>query len=216
MYQEINLSTWNRNEIFSFFNKFEEPFFGITAKVDVTSSEKFSRMHGIPFFITYLYAAVKAVNNTEALRYRILGDLVVLYEKIHVSSTIGREDGSFGFSFIEWHKSMEVFISIAQNEISRVRSVSTLFPPENRTDVFHFSALPWIDFTALSHARTFNSGDSIPKISVGKVTGPEDGRTMSCSVHVHHGLADGRDVGLFLSHFQHNLDNMTEFYNIVN
>lgn len=216
MYDTIDLSTWNRREIFSFFNKFEEPFFGVTANVDVTKCQEFSGKHEIPFFISYLFAAIYAVNQTEALRYRILEDQVVLFDKIHVSSTIGREDGSFGFSFIEWHNAMKTFIPKAQNEITRVRSVSNLFPPENRTDVIHFSALPWIDFTALSHARTFNSGDSIPKISVGKVTGPEDGRTMSCSVHVHHGLADGRDVGLFLSHFQHNLDNMTEFYNIVN
>jgi len=216
MYNIIDLYSWDRREIFSFFNKFEEPFFGITARVDVTRCQEFSSAHNIPFFLAYLFATHKAVNQTEAFRYRILENQVALFDKIHVSSTIGREDGSFGFSFIEWHESLETFISIAQKEITRVRSQSNLFPPENRTDVFHFSALPWIDFTALSHARSFTSGDSIPKISVGKVTGPEDERIMSCSVHVHHGLADGRDVGLFLSNFQHNLDNMTEFYNVVN
>jgi chloramphenicol O-acetyltransferase type A len=210
MYRPVDISTWKRREIFSFFNQFEEPFFGITSRIDVTCARLFATENSIPFFIIYLYAAIKAVNTTEAFRYRIYENQVVMFEKIHVSSTIGREDGSFGFSFIEWNESLEKFMSIAEKEINRVRSVDHLFPKENRTDVVHFSALPWIDFTSLSHARTFQKGDSIPKISVGKITGPSGELTMPCSVHVHHGLADGRDVGAFYDNFQHTLDHLAE------
>lgn len=211
MYTVVDQASWKRQEIFSFFNTFEEPFFGITAQVSVINCMQFAQNHNIPFFLCYLYSAMKAVNDTEAFRYRIVENQVVLFDNIHVSSTIGREDGSFGFSFIEWNTSLESFLSIAQKEIYRVRSTSALFPPENRTDVFHFSALPWIDFTSLSHARSFSKSDSVPKISVGKVTSSEDVRTMPCSVHVHHGLADGRDVGLFYNNFQQNLNNLTQF-----
>jgi chloramphenicol O-acetyltransferase type A len=30
--------------------------------------------------------------------------------------------------------------------------------------VIHFSAIPWLDFTSLSHARSYTFPDSCPKI----------------------------------------------------
>ena len=34
MKHEINIAVWKRKEHFEFFNKFDEPLFGITVKVD--------------------------------------------------------------------------------------------------------------------------------------------------------------------------------------
>ena len=45
MYTKLDIKQWNRHELFHFFNSFEEPFFGITAQVDVTSAYKKSKEH---------------------------------------------------------------------------------------------------------------------------------------------------------------------------
>jgi chloramphenicol O-acetyltransferase type A len=36
MKQLINLEEWNRKEHYLFFSKFEEPFYGVTVKIDCT------------------------------------------------------------------------------------------------------------------------------------------------------------------------------------
>jgi chloramphenicol O-acetyltransferase type A len=87
-------------------------------------------------------------------------------------------------------------------EMNRVRSAHGLEPALSGENVIHFSSVPWIRFTSLSHARSFSHNDSIPKISFGKMTITSGVRSMPVSVHVHHGLMDGFHVGSFLDHFQ--------------
>jgi chloramphenicol O-acetyltransferase type A len=69
-------------------------------------------------------------------------------------------------------------------------------------NVIRYSALPWIDFTALSHARMFAFRDSCPKISFGKMTKNDEIRSMPVSIHVHHALVDGIQLGQFIECYQ--------------
>ena len=67
----IDLANWNRRKHFTFFSAFEEPFFGLVAPVDCTRALAEAKRHGVPFFLYYLHAALQAVNQVKALRYRI-------------------------------------------------------------------------------------------------------------------------------------------------
>ncbi|MBJ6109222.1 chloramphenicol acetyltransferase [Hymenobacter sp. BT523] len=203
----LDLSTWNRREHFAFFSAFEEPFFGLVATVDCTRALAEAKRLGVPFFLYYLHAALHAVNQVEAFRYRIEDGQVVCYDRIHASATIGRTDNTFGFSFMEHHPELADFLPAANAEIAAVQAGPGLRLNEQtgRPDVIHFSAIPWVRFTGLTHARSFGHPDSCPKISVGQ-TYTEGGATlMPVSVNVHHGLADGYHVGLFLQAFQERL-----------
>ena len=80
-----------------------------------------------------------------------------------------------------------------------------LSPTTGRPDTVHCSALPWVRFTSLSHARSFRHPDSCPKISFGQVFSEGNTLQMPVSVHLHHGLGDGYHVGLFLAAFQRRL-----------
>lgn len=198
----IDINSWNRKEVYDFFRAFDEPYFGITAQVDVTIAYQTAKTRGISFFLWYLHKSLCAVNQIPVLKYRILDDQVVEYSSIHASATINREDGSFGFSFIVFDQDFEVFNDNAQKEIHRIRTTNQLFPERNGADCVHCSSLPWINFTALSHARSYKNKDSVPKISFGKMTNEGQQFSMPCSVHVHHGLVDGKDVGAFYELFQ--------------
>ncbi len=80
------------------------------------------------------------------------------------------------------------------------RTFNRTFESDN---LIHFSAIPWVDFTALSHARSFTFADSCTTISFGKMSISENRkRTMPISVYVHHGLMDGLHVGKFVDYFQ--------------
>jgi chloramphenicol O-acetyltransferase type A len=203
----IDLATWNRREHFEFFSAFEEPFFGLVATVDCTAALAKAKRLGVPFFLYYLHRALRAVNAVEALRYRIEDGQVVCYDRIHASATIGRADHTFGFSFIEYHAELADFVAGAQLEIAAVQASQglRLGPTTARPDVIHFSAIPWARFTGLTHARSFSHPDSCPKISVGQTYAEGAATLLPVALNVHHGLADGYHVGLFLAEFQRQL-----------
>ena len=68
----IDLDNWNRKEHFLFFSKFEEPFFGVTVKVDCSTAYQKAKEKGVSFFLYYLYRALKTANKIENFRYRII------------------------------------------------------------------------------------------------------------------------------------------------
>ena len=75
-------------------------------------------------------------------------------------------------------------------------------PSTSGENVIQYSSLPWLKFTSLSHAQNSKYPDSCPKISFGQMTINDDKRTMPMSVHVHHALMDGYEVGLYVEGFQ--------------
>lgn len=200
----FNTDNWSRKEHFEFFRKFEEPFFGATVEIDCTKAYQTAKHLNTSFFIYYLHKTLTAVNAIECFRYRISDDKIFVYDQINASATISREDGSFGFSLVKFDPDFEVFNAIALAEIERVRNTTGLFTRSFDNDnLIHFSAIPWVNFTSLSHARSFTFPDSCPKISFGKMVTHENGkRTMVMSVHVHHGLMDGFHLGQFVDTFQ--------------
>jgi chloramphenicol O-acetyltransferase type A len=202
MKQKLNLENWNRKEHFLFFKQMEEPFFGVTITVDCTKAYDKAKELGVSFFTYYLYKTLTAVNQCEPFRYRIIDNEVYVFDRIDVSSTILREDKTFGFSQIEYAEDLHHFAENTKKEITRIQSTTGLFTREYSENLIHFSALPWINFTSFSHARSFTWPDSCPKISFGKMMDENGKKTMSMSLHVHHGLMDGYHVGLFVNTFQ--------------
>ena len=202
MKQKLPLDTWNRAAHFQFFKQMEEPFFGVTVTIDCTLAYEKAKALGVSFFTYYLHKTLAAVNAIEPFRYRIINDEVYAFEQIDASATVLREDKTFGFSLIEFNKDVMVFSEIAKKEINRIQTTTGLFTREYPENLIHFSALPWINFTSFSHARSFTFPDSCPKISFGKMMEDNGKKTMSMSINVHHGLMDGIDVGEFISCFE--------------
>jgi chloramphenicol O-acetyltransferase type A len=201
---KLNLDNWSRKEHFKFFRKFEEPFFGVTVEIDCSKAYQKSKKKEISFFLSYLHKTLVAVNQIDAFRYRISKDDIYVYDIINASATISRLDNSFGFSLIKFDADFDIFSENALIEIERVKNTFGLFTREfSNNNLIHFSAIPFINFTALSHARNFSFEDSCPKISFGKLIQNENGtQKMSMSVHVHHGLMDGFHLGQFIDLFQ--------------
>ncbi len=200
----LDLENWNRKEHFLFFKQMEEPFFGITTTIDCTKAYEKAKQLETSFFVYYLHKTIVAVNAIEPFRYRIVEDKIYVFDTIDVSATIMREDKTFGFSLIQYDPNFNVFAKNTFEEIERIKNTTGLFTREFASDnLIHFSAVPWVNFTSLSHARSFTFPDSCPKISFGKMMVDQDGKkTMPMSVHVHHGLMDGYHVGQFVDCFQ--------------
>ncbi|QKJ62116.1 chloramphenicol acetyltransferase [Flavobacterium sp. M31R6] len=200
----LDLDNWNRKEHFLFFKQMQEPFFGVNVTIDCTKAYETSKAQGTSFFIYYLHKTLMAVNAFENFKYRIENTHIYIHDRIDGSATISRADGTFGFSLIEYHPDYAIFEQTATKEINRIQGTTGLFTREFKEDnVIHFSAIPWLNFTSLSHARNMTFPDSCPKISFGKMTLSKKGkRKMSMSIHAHHGLMDAMHVGQMVDYFQ--------------
>lgn len=205
----LDLKNWNRKEHFEHFSRMEEPFFGATVEIDCTKAYQTAKSLKTSFFIYYLHKTLTAVNSVENFKYRISEGQIYINERIDASATIGREDGTFGFSLIEYNPNYSIFEQTALNEIERIQNTTGLFTRSFDDDnLIHFSAIPWINFSSLTHARSFTYPDSCPKVSFGKMMTSETGKkTISMAVYVHHGLMDGLHLGKFIDNFQ-NLMNL--------
>ena len=198
----LDLHTWNRRGQFDFFRQFTEPFTGFCTEVDVTAARALCRQTGRSFFAHYLHLSLRAANEITPFRYRIDGERVAVHPRVDASATIARPDGSFGFSHIEYADDFKHFAANVLAERTRIASDYNLFPPVLGDCVIHYSSVPWVKFTSVSHARHFDFPDSSPKITFGKVF-PRDGAYwMPMAVHAHHALLDGRDMGTYVESFQ--------------
>ncbi|MFK7971907.1 MAG: CatA-like O-acetyltransferase [Bacteroidia bacterium] len=202
-YTLLDIEKWSRRDHFYFYKAFDEPFYGITVNVDVSKAYQRSKDHGWSFFLYYLHTSLKAANSVENLRYRIHGESVRIFDTIQAAATINRPDGTFGFSHIPYVEDFAEWLVLAEAEVARVRAEKGLNPTLSGPDVIHYSAIPWLHFTSMSHARNLSIPDSVPKIYFGKIASEEDGRMMMpVSVHVHHALVDGIHIAAFIEEFQ--------------
>jgi chloramphenicol O-acetyltransferase type A len=208
MKQKIDYSQWKRKEHFEFFNAFDDPFFGIVTEVDITEGYKLAKKKVYSIFLYYLHCSLKAVNLTESFKYRIIDGEIYYFDPIHASPTIDREDGTFGFSFMEYKEAFSTFSNLAREEIEAVKHSTGLRLNDNnkRPDVIHYSVVPWFSFTSLSHPRNFDNDESIPKITFGKYYRAGNSYFLPVSIHAHHGLMDGYHVGEYLERFQEYLN----------
>jgi len=202
--KKINTNTWKRKEHFEFFSNFEDPFFGIVSEIDCTEAYDHCKLNNLSFFSFYLHRSLLAVNQIEEFKTRIVNNDVIIYDNIHASATIAREDGTFAFSFVEFQQDFSIFNKMLKVEIEAVNNSTGLRLNESaaRNDLIHYSSIPWKKFTGLNQPCDFKERDSIPKIVFGKFYLNNNRKIMPVSVDVHHGLADGLHVAEFLDVFQ--------------
>jgi chloramphenicol O-acetyltransferase type A len=200
----IDLSDWNRRELFALFDSFSEPFHGVSLRVDCTEAFRYAKDHRLSVFLTLLHRSLVAAHQVENFRLRSVNGEVWLYQTIHGGSAVGRSDGTIGFGHYTFHHDLHDFVREASLELNRVKMSHELdrYPGQ---DLIRYSMLPWFDFTSISHARDLATKDSAPRITFGKITESNGRSSMPVSIHVHHGLVDGEHVAKFVELFEQGL-----------
>ena len=97
--QKIDLRSWPRKDIFSFFSVLDQPFYSVCFRVDVTQLHTYTKTHGLSFYYVMTYLVTQAVNEVENLRYTIHDETVVLLSHkkadsyIHIDVEFGEGEG---------------------------------------------------------------------------------------------------------------------------
>ena len=198
----LDISTWKHREHYALFREFGQPWFSLCVDVDVTACWRRRQSEGRSFFLLTVFAALHAVNETEAFRLRLRDDGVWKHDRLIMSTTVLREDETFGFALLEPVESYDEFERRGHAAIAAAKSGSGLRREETDDAVVFHSTLPWIRFTSFSNALPLD-GESIPRIVFGRRAADGQGRMiMPVAVEVHHALVHGLDVARFLDAFQ--------------
>jgi chloramphenicol O-acetyltransferase type A len=210
----IDLGNWPGRKHYLWFKDYAHPYYAITSRIIITKFRKFLKDRDLPFFISFLYLIVKALNNIKEFRLRIDGDRVILFDCIHPAFTVMTDSGIYDNCHVEMAEFME-FLKKAKESIEAIKSGRKKGPSsyqeESRLDQYYLTCLPWIDFTSVSHPMTDDPKDTIPRIAWGKFIEDEKDTVISLSIQVNHALIDGYPLSLAFLKIQEMLDQPEKF-----
>ena len=202
MFQKIDTNSWSRKPQFDLFKTYENPFFNITAEVNVSNLVKFCKNNNESFFLNSLFIGAKVNNEINEFRMRIRGEKVIIHDKINFGAPVMHSDKTFTFCYFKYYSDRKEFIKNAEVSLKQELANPSFNPRHDEDDIIHFSVLPWVNFSSIKHARRIPVEDSIPKIVYGKYSKKNDEFYMPISLEVHHGLMDGYHAGLFYKMWQ--------------
>ncbi|MFQ6976050.1 MAG: CatA-like O-acetyltransferase [Oscillibacter sp.] len=129
-----------------------DPWAGITVPVDIT--DLLASLNGRPFFLSYLYAVMRAANAVPELRRRLLPDgQVVEYDHCDPSYTVMKPDGTgiYVYCLLEDDlSSYEKFVAEGKRRQRETLERGTLTEDGDVLANFFVSRVPWLYFTRRS------------------------------------------------------------------
>ena len=207
MPEYLDIEKWARRDLFDFFRSYDNPYFNICTRLDITGVSRYMRSHpSISISLALHYAALRAANETEPFKYRLQDGKVLIYEVVHGGTIVLQPNESFNFAYFDYHEDFGKFIAGAQQSVEEASLVNRPLQPDPSENRLHFTVLPWLAFTSFAHARNLRREESIPKIAFGKFTKEDERTFIPFSVEVHHALMDGLHVGRFVARVQELLD----------
>lgn len=196
---------------FAYFRGMTFPFAGLTVEMDIT--DMMAARDGRPFFLSMLYAAVRAANAVPQLRRRILPDgRVAEYDWCAPSYTAMKSDGVYVYCNVEGALPYDEFVAQGQRRQREVLERGTLTEDGDVLSYFFVSSLPWMHYSQLQHPAV-SPDDSNPRISWGKYVTVNGRTTLPVSLFVNHALADGLHISRFFLNLEKELADMTRQWN---
>lgn len=201
--KEFDIENWSRKPQYDFFKSYEDPFFNITANLEVTSLYSYCKKHELSFSLACIYVAIKCINEIPEFKLRIKNNKVVQYNVVPIGSTVLNDDNTFSFCVFPYRTSIFEFDANGKNIIKKHKEGVTFDAQEDEVQMVHCSTLPWVSFTGFKHARKGDeAGKGIPKIIFGKWFLDNEIKKIPFSVEVHHALMDGLQVGMLFEKMQ--------------
>ena len=207
-YTIINMEEDPRSGQFAYFRGMTFPFAGLTVEMDIT--DMMAARGERPFFLSMLYAVVRAANAVPQLRRRLAEDgTVVEYDWCPPSYTAMKPDGVYVYCTVEGDMPYGTFIAEGQRRQREVLERGTLTEDGDVRSFFFVSSVPWVHYSQLQHPAE-SPDDSNPRISWGRYTERGGRVTLPVSIFVNHALADGLHIAQFFEALQDEMAGLTK------
>ncbi|MEL6674921.1 MAG: CatA-like O-acetyltransferase [Bacteroidota bacterium] len=209
-YREIEVESWARRATYEWFKDFDDPFFEMTASLDVDRLFRLCKTEGRSFYLGSTFWSIHAANQLDEMKTRIRDGKVIVYDKIEAGNTVLHADQSFSFCYFPYEGDWDMFEQKGQAAIEAEMAQKSFDPRLSQQHVIHYSTIPWIPFTSFKHARksVAPGQDTIPKLVFGQAQEINGSWRMPLSVSLHHALADGYHMGEYFRLFQQMLHDL--------
>jgi chloramphenicol O-acetyltransferase type A len=201
----VDIENWNRKTIYEYFKDFPDPFFNLTANLDVTELYRFAKEKNLSFSLANLFYSLETVNEIREFRIRLQEDRLVEFERIHATMTIAQPDETFSFGYFEMQENVFDFNEAGKTAVEHYTRLKTFNVMRDRVDLIYSSVIPWVSFTSFKHASRLNNKFTIPRMVWGKMFEDAGRKKIPHSVEVNHALADGFHVGKYFVALQEKL-----------
>ena len=200
----IDINTWERKENYEFFLGFQNPTISITSEVECAGAIARAKAAGESFFLHYLYAVLRAVNEIPEFRFRIDAEgRVVYFDHVDMLTPIKvKENGRFFTIRLPWNTDFQTFYTTAKAIINDIDPNGNPYDMEkvggkDLLDVILLSATPDLYFTSLTCTQEHRHGSNYPLMNAGKAILKEGKLVMPIAMTIHHGFIDGHHLSLF-------------------
>ena len=207
MFKEVDVEKWNRKTTFEYFKDFEDPFFNITANLDVTNLYRFCKENNLSFALANLFYSLQTANEIREFRLRLKDGKLVEFSKIHATQTILCDDETFSFCYFELKENVFEFNEAGKSAVEKYKQLKTFDVETERIDLIYYSVIPWVSFTSFKHAGRFDNRQTVPRMVFGKIFEENQRRKIPFSVEVNHAMMDGFHVGKYFNRLQEKFEN---------
>ena len=192
----IDMEQDPRREQYAYFRSLANPYVGLTVNVDVTALLGWTRETHSNFFLSFLYAAVRAANSVPELRRRIRGEQAVEYDWCPSSHTVALENGAYCYCRLTADRPLDDFLTYAAEAQEQAREHPSLDDGGDGERLFFVSCVPWLSYTSMVQPVPVPA-DSNPRITWGKYFRQGEQTLMPVTLLVHHALVDGIHIARF-------------------
>ena len=209
-WKKVDMEHNLRNGQFAYFRAMENPWAGVTVPVDITVFHE--ALNGRPFFLSFLYAVVRAANGVPELRRRLRDGQVIEYDRCQPSYTAMRSNGVYVYCLVD-SGTLPYEDFVREGKRKQVESLEKDELKETGDSLNHFfvSCLPWLPYTQIQHPSV-SRDDSNPRFSWGQFTEVNGKVTLPVSLFINHALADGWHVTQFYRNLDRELAELARYF----
>ena len=194
-YKLIDRETYYRKGVFRHFSEDCKCSTSMTARIDVTELESFSRRTGTKFYINFLYILSKVLNSREDYRMGYLWQTeeLICYDVINPIQYVFHEDTETCTPvYTEYSEDYEKFYDAAVRDVEEAKKTREyLLDMENHPNWFDASYISWLSYDSLNIELPDGYLFFAPIINWGRYREEHGRLLMPVSVRMNHAIADG-------------------------
>lgn len=210
----IDLRTWPRAQVFTYFAKMAPTGYSLTVDMDVTAMRAALKAAGLRFFPAYLWLTTRCLCEQTEFRLAEREGKLGYYDTLTpLYATFHEDDHTFSLMWTPYDEDFRRFHAAYLDNQRHyggqhgVLAQAYRLPPENAYTV---SCVPWISFRHFAVHTDMSKPYYFPSVEAGRFEEREGRLMMLLSITCYHAAADGWHVQQFLTSWQEGADRFGE------
>lgn len=191
-YKTIDMDHFSRKMYFDFFMETETTL-NFTVKLDVRNAVEKCRKEGLSFYGYTIFNMTKVVNSIENMRYDLMNNQLILWDKVMPSFTsFNKTENFFHALWTDVEADYWLFDKQFKRLVETYKDSKHISPiPDAPQNIFNISSIPWIHFESMTGHNNYSAKTFMPIISMGKYQEEDKKLLIPITIKVHHATMDG-------------------------